>query len=150
MTTLGEIERAVCAALKRAYPEEKIYGADTLEGYTKPSFFVYVTQTFSEATKNALHKTVEIEIDYIQGKPDEPEAMKFFEVMERMFYHKLKTESRQLTISNLSMFFEGDNKNIPCFTFELEFWDAIEKETDDVPLMGEFNLKQEGKPWDYQ
>lgn len=142
MTTLKEIRKAVCAALKQAYPKNNIYGVDTLEGYKKPSFFVYVTQTFSEATANAVHKNAEIEIDFIQKAPNEVEAMNFFEKMESMFLHKLKTENRQLTTSNLNSYFDGENMNIPCFSFEVEFWSAIDKK-DNSALMGELHLKQE-------
>ena len=54
--TLKEIKKAVNSALKERFPDMKIYGADTIEGYIRPSFFVYITQTFSESTKNAAHK----------------------------------------------------------------------------------------------
>jgi len=47
--TLKEIKKAVNSALKEKYPDVKIYGADTIEGYMRPSFFVYITQTFSES-----------------------------------------------------------------------------------------------------
>lgn len=150
MTTLKEIKKAVNAALKSAYPDIRIYGADTVEGYTKPSLFVYATQTFNEATRNAIHKNVEIEIDFIQQAPNESEAMDFFATMERMFCHKLKLENRQLTTSNLSATFDGENKNIPCFEFEVEFWSAIKKATDNTPIAEEINMKQEVKTWDCQ
>lgn len=77
--TLKDIKQAVNLTLKESYPGTKIYGPDTIEGYTRPSFFVYVTQTFSERTKNAVHKNVEIEIDLIQKRSDELAAMEFFE-----------------------------------------------------------------------
>ena len=44
--TLKEIKKAVNSALKEKYPDVKIYGADTIEGYMRPSFFVYITQIF--------------------------------------------------------------------------------------------------------
>lgn len=142
MTTLTEIRKAVSTALRQAYHKANIYGVDTLEGYKKPSFFVYVTQTFSEATANAVHKNVEIEIDYIQKVPNEIEALEFFDRMESLFCHKLKTENRQLTTDNLNSYFDGENMNIPCFSFEVEFWSAIDKK-DNSALMGELHLKQE-------
>lgn len=150
MTTLKEIKKAVNDALRAAYPSNKIYGADTLEGYKKPAFFVYVTQTFSEATKNAIHKNVEIEIDFIQKAPDESEAMEFFSKMEHLFCQKLKTDNRQLTTSNMYAGFDGENKNIPVFEFEIEFWSRIEKEADDTPVAGEVQIDQEVKSWDCQ
>lgn len=63
--------------MKERYPDMKIYGADTVEGYTRPSFFVYITQTFSESTKNAFHKNVEVEIDFIQKNTNEADGMNF-------------------------------------------------------------------------
>ena len=56
MPSLKEIKTAVNSALKKLYPKANIYGADTVEGYSKPCFFVYVDQTFGAATKNAIHK----------------------------------------------------------------------------------------------
>ena len=150
MTTLKDIKKAVNKALKEAYPDVKIYGADTLEGYNRPAFFVYVTQTFSEATKNVAHKNVEVEIDFVQKSPNESEAMDFFAAMERLFCHKLKLENRQITTSNLYSGFDGENKNIPVFEFEIEFWSEIEKETDNTPLAGEVQIEQEVRAWDYQ
>lgn len=150
MTTLEEIKKAVSAELKKRYPDYEVYGVDTVDGYERPSFFVYVTQTFSESTKNVMHKNVEVEIDFVQKVTNEVEAMKFFETMERVFGQKLKTENRHLTTSNLSTGFDGENKNLPYFIFEIEFWSAIEKEKDEAPMMGEVNIEQEVKRWDYR
>lgn len=145
MTTLKEIKKAVVTALKKAYPNHNVYGADTIEGYKKPSFFVYVTQTFSEATMNAVHKNAEIEIDYIQKSPDESDAMDFFSKMEKLFCHKLKLENRQLTTANHVQDFDGENENLPIYRFEVEFWSAIDKEKDDSALMGELSINEEVK-----
>lgn len=142
--TLEEIKKAVNSALKKQFPEYKVYGADTVEGYTRPSFFVYATQTFSETTQNAFHKNVEIEIDYIQKSPNESKAMEFFKAMEILFGQKLLVEKRQLNTSNLDMNFQGENTNIPVFSFEVEFWDAIQKK-ENSKLMEEIVLMQEVK-----
>lgn len=143
MPSLKEIKKAVSSALKKLYPKVNIYGADTVEGYSKPCFFVYATQTFSEATKNAIHKNVEVEIDYIQNSPDESKAMDFFEKMENTFCQKLKVGDRYLSTSELLIDFSGEHSNIPVFTFDVEFWDAIEKEPDNSALMGDFRIKTE-------
>lgn len=147
--TLKEIKKAVNSALKEKYPNMKIYGADTVEGYTRPSFFVYITQTFSESTKNALHKNAEIEIDYIQKAADEADGMDFFAAMEETFGQKLKVDSRNLNTSNINLEFQGENSNIPVCTFDVEFWDMIPR-TDSSKLMEELKLSQEVKQGDYQ
>lgn len=147
--TLKEIKKAVNSALKERYPDMKIYGADTVEGYTRPSFFTYVTQTFSESTKNAFHKNVEVEIDYIQKSANETDGMNFFEAMEELFGQKLTVGSRNLSTSNMDLNFQGENANIPVCQFDMEFWDVIPR-TDSSKLMEELKLSQEVKQGDYQ
>lgn len=147
--TLKEIKKAVNAALKKAYPDYKIYGTDTIEGYERPCFFTYVNLTFSESTKNMTHKNVEVTIDYIQRSPDESDGMDFFEKMERLFSLKLDTGNRKLSTDNQQSNFVGDNSDIPSFSFDVEFWDEIQKETDNMPLMGELIMK-EATEGDYQ
>ena len=117
--TLKEIKKAVNSALKERYPDMKIYGADTVEGYTRPSFFVYITQTFSESTKNAFHKNVEVEIDFIQKHTNEADGMDFFAAMEEMFGQKLTIGSRRLNTSNMDLNFQGENANIPVCQFDV-------------------------------
>ena len=140
--TLKDIKQAVNSALKEVYPGIKLYGADTIEGYTRPSCCVYVTQTFSERTKSAVHKNVEIEIDLIQKKPDEVAAMEFFEKMETAFGYKLAVGSRKLNTDNINCTFEGENNNIPVVTFELEFWDEVKRE-DNSKIMKNMEMRQE-------
>ena len=140
--TLKEIKRAINTVLKKMYPDVKIYGADTMEGYTRTAFFVYVTQTFSEKTKNAVHKNVEIEIDLIQKRPDELAAMEFFEKMEAAFGYKLAVGDRKLNTDNMDYMFEGENDNIPVVTFEVEFWDEIKRE-DNSEIMKNMEMRQE-------
>lgn len=147
--TLKEIKKAVNSALKERYPDMKIYGADTVEGYTRPSFFVYITQTFSESTKNAFHKNVEVEIDFIQKHTNEADGMDFFAAMEEMFGQKLTIGSRSLNTSNMDLNFQGENANIPVCQFDVEFWDVIPR-TDSSKLMEELKLSQEVKQGDYQ
>lgn len=142
--TLKEIKKAVSTALKTKYPDMKVYGADTVEGYDRPSFFVYVLQTFSEKTMNGTHKNVEIEIDFIQKSPDESEAMDFFTAMEELFQYKLQVGYRKLTTDNMNCTFEGAYKSIPVCTFDVEFWDRIKRATDEA-LIKEINVKQEIK-----
>lgn len=150
--TLKEIKKAVNSTLKERYPDMKIYGADTVEGYTRPSFFVYVTQTFSESTKNVFHKNVEVEIDFIQKNTNEAEGMAFFAAMEEMFGQKLTIGSRRLNTSNMDLNFQGENANIPVCQFDVEFWDVIPRRprTDSSKLMEELKISQEVKQGDYQ
>ena len=147
--TLKEIKRAVNDALKKEYPGARIYGNDTIEGYEKPAFFVYVMQTFAESTKNARHKNVEVEIDYIQKRPDEVEGMNFLEKAEEIFGQKLTVGYRSLSTANIDCQFQGENQNIPVVTFDIEFWDNIEKR-ETTETMKTLIISQEVTQGDYR
>lgn len=140
--TLKDIKKAVNITLKSKYPYP-VYGVDTVEGYQRPSFFVYATETFSEYTKNAIHKNVDVEIDFIQTIPDESEAMEFFATMGKAFMPKLAVGKRRLNVDGIYSRFEDGN--VPVFGFESEFWTAIEKPEETAPLMGEVIVRQEEK-----
>ncbi len=135
---IEHIRIAVAKALKAAFPEIPVHGHDTKEGYVRPSFFVYVTQTFSAPTKNFLHVSADVEIDFLQKKPDEREANGFFAKMQRMFCRKLPVGG---TFVNASDSYMDVQNGIPMFGFEVEYWeDTREPETADV--MEEFNFNE--------
>lgn len=129
MTTLLEIKAAVNAVLKKEYPALPIYGADTEEGYQKPSFFVFAVLQTGRATRYAIEKTVDIEIDYIQKEPDEADAMRFFAAARKALHPKLTVGERFFTTDGFLLDFLGECQNIPHVEFSLTFWDDYAEET---------------------
>jgi len=146
--TLLEIKAAVISALRDKYKTAyKIYGNDTTEGYVKPCLFVYIEQTYSDRTKNAFHRTAEIEINCVRQTIKEAESMAFFADMEELFGSKLMLpkfggEARFLNCSDLSQSFTGENNTIPVFTFTVEYWDQI-IETTDADNIGSLSVRTE-------
>ena len=144
MINLKEIKKAVSDVLQSEFPGTPVYGIDTVEGYKRPSFFVTISLDILEATKNCVHKTAEIEIDYIQPAPDEEKALDFFTKTEQRFLPKLYAGDRKLTTSEFYFDFLGDHGDIPHVEFQTEFWDDWGTE-ETAELMKEFNMKQEVK-----
>lgn len=97
-----------------------------------------------EATRNCVHKTAEIEIDYIQTAPNEEKALEFFEKAEQRFIPKLYAGDRKLTTAEFYFDFLGDHGDIPHVEFQTEFWDDWGTE-ETAETMKEFNMKQEVK-----
>ena len=56
--TLKDIKQAVNLTLKEAYPGTKIYGPDTIEGYTRPSFLFMSHRRFQKEQKMRFTKTL--------------------------------------------------------------------------------------------
>lgn len=139
---IEHIRAAVYKTLKTRFPELSVYGYETKEGYERPSFFVYVTQTFSAPTKNFLHVSADVEIDFIQKKPDEREAHGFFARMQKLFCRKLPVGDTFVNTSDLYMDIQN---GVPIFGFEVEYWeDTREPETADLMREFTFNEKIEG------
>jgi hypothetical protein len=139
---IEHIRTAVSKALKAQFPEISVHGYDTKEGYQRPSFFVYVTQTFSAPTKNFLHVSADVEIDLIQKKTDEREAHGFFAQMQELFCRKLPVEDAFVNTSDLYMDIQN---GMPIFGFGVEYWEDTKKPvTADLMQEFTFNEKVEG------
>lgn len=139
---IEHIRAAVYRALNTQFPELPVYGYETKEGYKRPSFFVYVTQTFAAPTKNFLHVGADVEIDFLQKKSDERGAHEFFAKMQKLFCRKLPVEDTCVNTSDLYMDIQN---GIPIFGFEVEYWeDTREPETADVMQEFHFNERIEG------
>lgn len=135
---IEHIRTAVTKVLKERLPEIPVYGYDTKEGYQRPSCFVYVTQTFAAPTKNFLHVSADVEIDYIQKKWDERDALHFFAEMQRLFCRKLPVEDTCVNTSDLYMDIQN---GIPVFGFEVEYWEDTRK-PETAALMQELEFRE--------
>ena len=144
MTTLKDIKEAVVNILESLYPKMQIYGADTIEGYKRPSFFVSARLTTLEATKNCIHQNAEIAIDYIQTSPDEEKGMGVLSNIQQNLTPKLVVGDRFLNTSDFDFDFVGTFANIPHLEFQIEYWDEYGNKTEDEPQkMKKLILRQE-------
>ncbi len=125
---IKDIKKAVVSKLKEIYPDYPVYGNDTVDGYSKPCFFVEVSQLFSEGGVNYKYRSCVIEITLVQCIPDEVESLDFFVEIEKAFYPKLEVGDRLLNTSNFAIDWLGENRNIPKVDFDVDYFEATEKE----------------------
>lgn len=145
MITLKDIKESVNSILKMLYPKMPIYGIDTIEGYKRPSFFVYAKTTTLETTKNCIHQNVEIAIDFIQNSPDEEIGMDVLCNIQMKLSPKIQVTERYLNTSDFDFDFIGTFENIPHMEFRIEYWDDYGNKEEEHQDMKELNLRQEVK-----
>lgn len=125
--TYVEIKAAISAALNDLFPGIPVYGNDTVEGYNRPCFFLDVIPETDISGVNFQHKYCTVEITKVQRTADEADALDFFNAIERAFYLKLAVGDRKINTSRFAPAWIGDFGNVPTITFELEWFEAVEK-----------------------
>lgn len=127
MITYTDIKAAITAALNDISPGVPVYGLETVEGYKRPCFFLDIVPELDEGSVNFKHKYCTAEITKVQQTADEADALEFFCAVEQAFYLKLAVKDRKINTSRFSPAWLGEFSNIPTITFEMEWYEAVEK-----------------------
>lgn len=138
-----EIKISIMDVLRGLYPDEKIYGIETVKGFKKPCLFLGINTEVIEGNLNVKHKTCHVEIIQMQDEPDEAEALEFFDKMEKAFYPKMQVGERYLTTEEFETDYIGEAENIPRMEFTAEYYEDAEKPKEKAELLKNFRIKEE-------
>lgn len=139
--TIEEIKAAIVKKLQERYPGTPCYGTETLDGYKKPCFFLYIEGSVILSTVNYTQMRCEVEIIRIQQKRDESDAIQFFENMAGMFSPQINVGDQFFSTENLELAYLGENRDIPDVSFEFEYY--IMKKTETAAVMKEAVIRME-------
>lgn len=124
----------------------KTYGSEIKEGYVRPCFFVQMIPIAADTFKKfTSQNSLMIEIVYYSQNKTDLENLQMYDILKKNFGSNLQILDRKLLIRK----FRGDTideiDNIYSIKFNLNFYDEIEDDTPDAPLMGELtlNLKED-------
>lgn len=122
-----DIKAAITAEINRIFPGIPVYGLDTVEGYSKPCFFLDIIPETSEGNINFKHKYCTVTITKVQRAADEADALDFFQKIEQAFYLKLAVKDRKINTNRFAPAWLGEFGNVPTITFEMEWYEAVER-----------------------
>lgn len=146
--TIESIKAAIVKKLQERYPGTPCYGVETLDGYKKPCFFLYLDGSVILSTVNYIQMRCEAEIVRIQPKTNESDAIQFFENTASMFAPQIKVGDQFLSTENLDFSYLGENQDIPQISFEFEYY--IKKERETAEIMKQAIIEWRNKKGDYQ
>ena len=140
--TYKEIKKSIISILKSLYLNEKVYGIETVKGYTPPCLFVNITPVVTERSVNVKRKICAVEILRMQRTVDEADALDFFERVEDALHPKLVVGDRYLNTSDFQASYMGEDMNVPLIEFSIEFYERVNKE-DNAKLMKKVEIREE-------
>lgn len=127
MITYTDIKSAITTALNNIFPGVPVYGLDTTEGYKRPCIFLDIVPELDEGSVNFRHKYCTVEITKVQKSTDEADALDFFLAIEQKFYLKIAVKDRKINTARFTPAWLGEFGNVPTITFEMEWYEAVEK-----------------------
>lgn len=129
MIGYGDLVRELNSMLKRKYPDVKIYGNDTTEGWIKPYFFLEcVPYGMNYVSRNYMKKTCSLKITYFQRVKDEPDQYQKVEEIRELLGMKFCVKGRKLDIKEYTHDYVGEYNNILQISFDLEWFENNYKE----------------------
>ncbi len=141
MITYESLIQALGNMLKGRYPDVKIYGNDTTEGWSKPYYFLECVPFGTEyQTRNLLKRSCSIKITYFQKAPDEPDQLRKSEEIREMLGMKFSVEGRKLDIKKYTHEYIGEYNNILQISFELDWFENTCREPE-AEKMQEISLE---------
>lgn len=140
--SITDVKRVCNQTLKAAFPSIKIYDNDTLDGYTRPSFF---TEILSHGrTKTSRHLTqigFTFRITYFEETHDEAHCLDVYEKICKAFEPAVKVVGHvRLVVRDTDYSWIDENSDKLQVT--ISFYDAVElgEYTEDYDMMKELNI----------
>jgi len=141
MITLPELMHSCRDVMSTLYPDIRIYGPDTTEGFDKPCFCteLILYKTASE-TKNFRHTSAAFKITFLQETTDIADQLEKFEAIREAFGIKLKVGNRFLTCNgDIEMDYTGEKNDWMQITIPFEWYEQI-TETPEAETISSINI----------
>lgn len=143
MISPKKIKKAYLSILKKVYPDIKIYGVATVEGYTVPSFFVRSIglSVGNKVGKNIMLHQYLIDTTYFQLEADEVDAYEKIDRIREAVGDYLNVEGKKVAVNDFEFNFTGKNNDILQITFHVRFYTKRER-NEEKDFMQEIFLEQ--------
>ncbi len=140
--SITDVKRVCNQALKTAFPSMKIYDNDTLDGYTRPSFFTEVlTHGRTKASKHLTQIGFTFRITYFEESHDEAHCLDVYEKICEAFEPALKVKGHvRLVVRDID--YSWIDENADKLQVTISFYDAVELGgyTEDIDMMEELEI----------
>lgn len=136
-----DLKKAYLELLRKEFPNIRLYGTATVEGYTLPSFFVRFIglSVANKITKNVTSNVYLCETTYFQHESNEADGLEKVERIRGAVGDYLTVGEKKILIKDFDYSFTGKNNDIVQITFQIEFYAKADK----LKKPGEDNLMEE-------
>lgn len=147
--TIKDVKAACNSCLRDAFPGMRIYDSDTLDGYTRPSFFTEIFAT--NRSKESAYLTAygfRFKITYFESTHDEAHCLDVYNRICEAFEPRIRlgdSAKTRLTVSSIS--YDWIDENADKLQVTIDFMGGINlggyTETDDLMLEVDMTYESE-------
>ncbi len=145
--TVLDVKRACNQTLRAAFPDMKVYDNDTLDGYTRPSFFTEILSRGRKKTSKYLTQIgFTFRITYFEELHDEAHCLEVYEKICDAFGAAIKVKGHvRLVVNNVD--YSWIDENADKLQVTISFYDAVELGgyTEDEDLMQKIDVVYESE-----
>ena len=145
--TISDVKLACNQTLRAAFPNMKVYDNDTLDGYTRPSFFTEIlTHGRRKTSKYLTQIGFTFRITYFEQTHDEAHCLEVYEAICKAFEPAIKVKGHvRVVVSDVD--YAWIDENADKLQVTVSFYDAVELGgyTEDLDLMEELEVNYESE-----
>lgn len=145
--TISDVKLACNQMLRTAFPNVKVYDNDTLDGYTRPSFFTEILSHGRRKTSKYLTQIgFTFRITYFEETHDEAHCLEVYEKICKAFEPALKVKGHVRIVVN-DIEYQWIDENADKLQVTISFYDAVELGgyTEDLDVMKELDVNYESE-----
>ena len=132
MIKFTDLKRACNAVVSTTFPDVKVYGNDTTDGYTRPAFFTeLIPHPFAHETKNYASGGATYKATLLEKTHDEVFCLSIYDGIREAFGMTLPVGDRKLLVGDISFEFIGEHLDILQISVEFDWYEQkkrIERE----------------------
>ena len=101
-TTPALIKTACCELLQETFPEIKVYGNDTFDGYVRPSFFTELRRgSYTQLNSRVKSASYSFIITYFEETHSEADCFEVLSEIESAFQTAVRVNGRHLVVDDI-------------------------------------------------
>nr|DAV32503.1 MAG TPA: tail completion protein [Caudoviricetes sp.] len=145
MIKFTDLKRACNAVVSTTFPDVKVYGNDTTDGYTRPAFFTeLIPHPFAHETKNYASGGATYKATLLEKTHDEVFCLSIYDGIREAFGMTLPVGDRKLLVGDISFEFIGEHLDILQISVEFD-WYEQKKRIEREPLADTLIVAMEKK-----
>lgn len=128
MIKMVDLKRACNETIRRAFPDVKVYGNDTTDGYSRPAFFTeIIPKGYAYETKNYASNGATFKATLLEKTHDEAFCISAYDKIRKALGMILQVQGRKLLVGEISFEFIGEYLNILQISVDFDWYEQVER-----------------------
>ena len=149
--TIVDVKKTCNELLQTTFPDITVYGNGVYDGYTRPSFFTEILETYNNLSPYQRSRGYSYKITYFETTHDEKRCLEIYEEILYVFGIDvtIRTDERKIRLLVDSIDFQWIDTNADKMQITIDFADTVQiggrTETEDIAESCETVVRKESE-----